>query len=51
MCNNNGKKSKDIKNKKKTYKTCLPKSMIHKKNEMKYRSNAPQLKQSQIEPK
>jgi hypothetical protein len=45
----NGNKCKDIKNNKKTYKTSLLTSMNNKKNEMrKYKSNAPQLKQSQL---
>jgi hypothetical protein len=48
MCNNNRNKCKDIKkNNKKTYKTSLLTSMINQKNEMrKYKSNAPQQKQS-----
>ena len=52
MCNTNGKKCYDIKNSKKTYKTNLSTSMINKKSEMrKYKSNAPQLNQSQTDPK
>ena len=52
MCNNNGNKCTDIKNNKKSYKTSLLTSMINKKNEMrKYKSNAPQLNQSQTDPK
>ena len=49
MCNNNGNTCYDIKNNKKTtYKTNLSTPMINKKNEMrKYKSNAPQLNQSQ----
>ena len=45
-------KIKNNNNNKKIYETSLPTSMINKKNEMrKYKSNAPQLKQSQTEPK
>ena len=53
MCNNNGNKCKDIKkNNKETYKSSIMKSMIIPKNEMrKYKLNAPQLKQSQTDPK
>ena len=52
MCNNNGNKCNNIKNNNKTYKTSLPTSMINKRNEMrKYKSNAPQLNQSQTDPK
>ena len=54
MCNNNRIKCYDIKNNKKktTYKTSLSTSMINKKNEMrKYKSNAPQLNQSQTDQK
>ena len=52
MCNNNGNKCKDIKNNNKTYKTSLLTSMINDKIEMrKYKSSAPQLKQSQTDPK
>ena len=52
MCNNNGNKCKDIKNNNKTYNTSLLTSMINKKIEMrKCKSNAPQLKQSQTDPK
>jgi hypothetical protein len=52
MWNNNGNKCKDIKNNKITYKTSLQTSMINAKNEMrKYKSNTPQLKQSQTDPK
>ena len=47
MRNNNWNKCKDIKNNEKTFKTSLQTSMVNKKNEMrKYKSNAPQLKQS-----
>jgi hypothetical protein len=50
MCNNNGNKCNNIKNNNKTYKTSLPTSMINKRNEMrKYKSNAPQLNQSQTD--
>ena len=49
MCNNNGNKCKDIKNNNKTYKTSLLTPMNNKKTEMrKYKSNAPQLKQSLV---
>ena len=52
MCNNNRIKCYDIKNSKKTYKTSLPTPIINNKNEMrKYKSNAPQLNQSQTDPK
>ena len=53
MCNSNGNKCYDIKNSKKSYKTSPSTSMINnKKNEMrKYKSNAPQLNQSQTDPK
>jgi hypothetical protein len=53
MCNNNGNKCNDIKkNNKETYKTSILTSMINQKPEMrKYKSNAPQLKQSQTDPK
>ena len=52
MCNNNGNKCNNIKNNNKTYKTSLPTSMINKKTEMrKYKSNTPQLNQSQTDPK
>ena len=45
-------KIKNNNNNKKIYETSLPTSMINKKNEMrKYKSNAPQLKQSQTDPK
>ena len=52
MCNDNGNKWKDIKNNNKTYKTSLLTSTINKKTEMrKCKSNAPQLKQNQTDPK
>ena len=52
MCNNNGNKCEDIKNNNKTYKTSLLTSLINKKTEMrKCISNAPQLNQSQTDPK
>ena len=52
MCNNNRMKCYDIKNSKKTNKTSLPKPIINKNNEMrKCKSNAPQLSQSQTDPK
>ena len=52
MCNNNGNKCKDIKNNNKTYKTDPLTSLINKKIEMKKcKSNAPQLKHSQTDPK
>ena len=45
-------KIKNNNNNKKIYETSLPTSMINKENEMrKYKSNAPQLKQSQTDPK
>jgi hypothetical protein len=52
MCNNNGNKCKDIKNNNTTYKTSLLTSMINDKIEIrKCKSTAPQLKQSQTDPK
>ena len=51
MCNNRN-KCTDIKNNKKSYKASLLTSLINKKTEMrKCKSNAPQLKQSQTDPK